>query len=58
MHTVLSSNIHCSAALLSAAINLQRTHGLLYAIYFLRNYNFSNCVIRELLGLGLPDKQM
>lgn len=40
-----------NAGLLAAALQLRRTHGLLYAMRFLEDANFSQQVIWELLGL-------
>lgn len=40
-----------NARLLTAAVQLKDTHGLLYAMRFLEEYSFSSDVIWEILGL-------
>jgi hypothetical protein len=39
------------AMLLTAAVQLKQTHGLLFAMRFLEDYHFNNMVIWELLNL-------
>lgn len=39
------------ALLLTAAVQLKQTHGLLFAMRFLEDYSFSNLVIWEVLNL-------
>lgn len=51
MTTQPSSQLLRDAKLLVAAVQLKQTHGLLYAMCFLEDYDFSSDVIWELLGL-------
>ena len=45
------SNLFRNAKLLTAAVQLKQSHGLLYALRFLEDYDFSSGVIWEVLGL-------
>ena len=45
------SNLFRNAKLLIAAVQLKQSHGLLYAMRFLEDYDFSSSVIWEVLGL-------
>lgn len=51
MTTCLPPNLSRDAKLLIAAVQLRQSHGLLYAMRFLEDYNFDNGVIWEVLGL-------
>jgi hypothetical protein len=51
MTTHLSPNLLRNAKLLIAAVQLKQSHGLLYAMRFLEDYDFSSSVIWEVLGL-------
>lgn len=44
-------NLLRNAKLLIAAVQLKQSHGLLYALRFLEDYDFSSGVIWEVLGL-------
>lgn len=44
-------NLLRNAKLLIAAVQLKQSHGLLYAMHFLEDYDFSSGVIWEVLGL-------
>ena len=46
-----SHNLLRNAKLLVAAVQLKQSHGLLYAMRFLEECNFTSGVIWELLGL-------
>mgnify|MGYP003576126582 CR=1 FL=1 len=50
----LEPDLHRKAKLLVAAVQLRKTHGLLYAIRFLEDYGFANVVIWEVLNLIPP----
>lgn len=54
MTTQLEPNLHRNARLLVAAVHLRKTHGLLYAMRFLEDHDFSNVVIWEVLNLIPP----
>lgn len=56
MTTQLKPDLHRKAKLLVAAVQLRKTHGLLYAMRFLEDYGFANVVIWEVLNLILPGK--
>jgi hypothetical protein len=51
MTTYPDSDLLRNATLLVAAIQLRRSHGLLYAMRFLEDAGFSDSVIWELFGL-------
>lgn len=51
MATYPTPDLLRNARLLVAAVQLRRTHGLLYAMRFLEDYGFNNAVIWEVLGL-------
>jgi len=51
MTTQPSVNPLRNAKLLIAAVQLKQSHGLLYAMRFLEDYDFSSGVIWEVLGL-------
>lgn len=50
----LEPNLIRNAKLLAAAVQLQKTHGLLYAMRFFEDHDFSNVVIWEVLNLIPP----
>lgn len=52
--TQLEPDLHRKAKLLVAAVQLRKTHGLLYAMRFLEDYGFANVVIWEVLNLIPP----
>ena len=54
MTTQLKPDLHRKAKLLVAAVQLRKTHGLLYAMRFLEDYGFANVVIWEVLNLIPP----
>lgn len=56
MTTLPASDQSRNARLLSVAIQLRRSHGILYAMRFLEEYDFDQCVIWEVLGL-IPAQQ-
>lgn len=56
MTTQLTPDLHRKAKLLVAAVQLRKTHGLLYAMRFLEDYGFSNVVIWEVLNLIPPGR--
>lgn len=51
MTTQLETDLHRNAKLLVAAVQLRKTHGLLYAMRFLEDRGFANVVIWEVLNL-------
>ena len=51
MTTQLEPDLHRNAKLLVAAVQLRKTHGLLYAMRFLEDRGFANVVIWEVLNL-------
>lgn len=51
MTTPHQEDLHRNAKLLVAAIQLRKTHGLLYAMRFLEEHNFSAEVVWEVLNL-------
>lgn len=51
MTTFPPLNLSRNAKLLIAAVQLKQSHGLLYAMRFLEEYDFSSHVIWEVLGL-------
>jgi hypothetical protein len=51
MTTQLQPDLIRNAKLLVAAVQLRKTHGLLYAMRFLEDYAFSAEVVWELLDL-------
>ena len=54
MTTQFKPDLHRKAKLLVAAVQLRKTHGLLYAMRFLEDYGFANVVIWEVLNLIPP----
>lgn len=50
----LKPDLHRKAKLLVAAIQLRKTHGLLYVMRFLEDYGFANVVIWEVFNLIPP----
>lgn len=54
MTTQLKPDLHRKAKLLVAAVQLRKTHGLLYAMRFLEDHGFANVVIWEVLNLIPP----
>lgn len=54
MTTQYDANLFRNARLLAAAVQLRSTHGLLYAMRFLEEHNFSVEVIWEVLNLIPP----
>lgn len=57
MTTCPESDQFRNARLLGAALQLRRTHGILYAMRFLEEYGFDAHVIWEILGL-IPAQQV
>lgn len=51
MTTKLESDLHRNAKLLAAAVQLRKTHGLMYAMQLLEEHGFANAVIWEVLNL-------
>jgi hypothetical protein len=51
MTTELEPDLHRKARLLVAAVQLRKTHGILYAMRFLEDHDFSTVVIWEVLNL-------
>lgn len=56
MTTLPISDEFRNARLLGAALQLRRTHGILYAMRFLEEYGFDAHVIWEVLGLIPPQR--
>ncbi len=56
MSTQLEPDLHRKAKLLVAAVQLRKTHGLLYAMRFLEDHGFANVVIWEVLNLIPPGR--
>lgn len=54
MTNQLEPDLHRNAKLLVAAVQLRKTHGLLYAVRFLEDRGFANVVIWEVLNLIPP----
>ncbi len=54
MTNQLEPALHRNAKLLVAAVQLRKTHGLLYAMRFLEDCGFANVVIWEVLNLIPP----
>lgn len=54
MTTQLKPDLHRKAKLLVAAVQLRKTHGLLYAMRFLEDHGFANVVIWEVFNLIPP----
>lgn len=50
----LKPDLHRKAKLLIAAVQLRKTHGLLYAMRFLEDHGFANVDIWEVLNLIPP----
>ncbi len=55
MTTQLKPDLHRKAKLLVAAVQLRKTHGLLYAMRLLEDHGFANVVIWEVLNLIPPE---
>jgi len=51
MTTQIQPNLLRNAKLLVAAVQLRKTHGLLYAMRFLEDYAFSAEIVWEVLDL-------
>lgn len=56
MTTQLKPDLHRKAKLLVAAVQLRKTHGLLYVMSFLEDYGFVHVVVWEVLNLIPPGK--
>lgn len=51
MTTQIEPDLHRNANVLVAAVQLRETHGLLYAMRFLEDYDFADVVIWEVFKL-------